>query len=118
MKLLQLEKDGVVLIPHIENADGCVSRMMGLMFRKSLPEDRGLLLEPCRQIHTFQMKFPIDAVYISKENVIIKIEESILPGQTCKKVKAAQKVLELCGGTAKKIGLAEEDKVCFSKAEE
>ncbi len=114
MKILRLEKDGMVLIPYIEYANRFFTRMMGLMFRKSFPEDRGLLLDPCNQIHTFQMKFPMDAVYLTEEDVIIKIEASIPPRKVCKTVKQAKKVLELYSGVAEKTGLAENDKLVFS----
>ena len=113
MKLLTLEKNGSILIPSIENADSFFTRMMGLMFRKSLPENRGLLLYPCNQIHTFQMKFPIDAIYLSEDDVIVKIEASIPPRKVCKTVKTAKKVLELYSGVADKIGLKENDKINF-----
>jgi len=118
MNILKLEKDGSVLIPYIENANSYFTRMMGLMFRKNLPENRGLLLDPCNQIHTFQMKFPIDAVYLTNDDVIIKIETSIAPRKICKNVKNAKKVLELFGGVAEKIGLTENDKLSFSNAEQ
>lgn len=118
MNILKLEKDGSVLIPYVENANTYFTRMMGLMFRKSLPENRGLLLDPCSQIHTFQMKFPIDAVYLTGDNVVVKIEKSIAPGKICKSVNGAKKVLELFGGVAEKTGLTENDKLSFTNAEQ
>lgn len=117
MKILKLEKDGIILIPHVEYASNYYTRMMGLMFRKNLAENRGLLIDPCNQIHTFQMKFSIDAVYLTGDNVVVKIEKSIAPGKICKNVKKAKKVLELYGGVAEKIGLTENDTVSFSIAE-
>ncbi len=116
-KLLQLSKNGEILISEVEDANTYFTRMMGLMFRKNLPENRGLLLTPCNQIHTFSMRFPIDAVYISHDNTVIKIEKSILPRKICKTVRKSWKILELNGGIADKIGLAENDVLLFPAAQ-
>lgn len=113
MKYLSLEKDGKIICPDIENANNFFRRFMGLMCRKSMPLDHGLLLTPCNEIHTFFMRFAIDTVYISKDNTIVYIDEAVEPNKIRKRVKGAYKVLELNAGIAKEIGIAAGDKINF-----
>ena len=92
-------------------ADSFFSRFMGLMGKttKQIEDMGGLLIKPCSQIHMFFMKTPIDAVYLSKDNVVIKIDCSVPTGICCKKVKGSRSVLELPSGTASQLGLKEND---------
>jgi len=105
MALLQVFKGEQLVAGEVENANHFVKRFFGLMFRKSMHHNHGLLLEPCNSIHTFSMRFPIDAVFLSPGREILSIEHSMKPGKVGKTVKGAKSVLELCGGTAEKLGL-------------
>ena len=48
-------------------ADSPWSRMRGLLGRRGLESGEGLLLRPTGSVHTFFMRFPIDAVFLSRE---------------------------------------------------
>ena len=113
MELLKAYKNENLIIQEVENANHFFRRFMGLMYRKSLAENRGLLLTPCNEIHTFFMRFAIDTVYISKDNTIVYIDEAVEPNKIRKRVKGAYKVLELNAGIAKEIGIAAGDKINF-----
>lgn len=85
---------------------------MGLMYRKGMAENHGLLLTPCNEIHTFGMNFDIDTVALSKiMKYCLLIGQYLRKG--AKKVKNGYKVLELCSGVADKLGLAEGDVLDF-----
>lgn len=90
----------------VHYADGFADRLIGLMGKTQLADDQGLLLEPCAQIHTFFMCFTIDAVFINKQNKIIKII-TLKPWRLSRFVWGSKKVLELTQGTATRIGLHE-----------
>jgi uncharacterized membrane protein (UPF0127 family) len=111
MRIAVVRKNNETVIDEVELADSFIRRFCGLMYRKTMAKNHGLLLNPCNQIHTFGMKFAIDALFLSKDYVIIKIEESIKPGKVCKTVNGAHFVLELCGGVAKEAGLSVGDKL-------
>ncbi len=113
MKVLKLVKNGNVICDYIEDASSFLRRFMGLMYRKSIPQNHGLLLTPCNEIHTFGMRFDIDAVYISKNGEVLFIDEAVKPHKVCKKIKSAYKVLELNSGMAHKFGLNTGDSVDF-----
>ncbi|HZJ77281.1 MAG TPA: DUF192 domain-containing protein [Clostridia bacterium] len=106
-----VKKGDTVIINDLEIADSFFKRLLGLMYRKSMGENHGLLLVPCNQIHTFGMKFPIDALFLSCDYVIIQMEKSIKPHKVLKTVKNSNYVLELPAGKIEKFGLGVGDKL-------
>jgi len=98
-------KKGTVLADKVVKADTFFKRLKGLMLKKSLECGEGLLLSPCKSIHTFGMRFGIDVIYISKAGEIVKMKENILPGKIEPIVLKASYVLELPAGTIKKSGI-------------
>jgi uncharacterized membrane protein (UPF0127 family) len=61
------------------------------------------------------MKFAIDTLTISRDNIIIYIDENIAPRRVRPGVKDGKKVLELNAGTIKKYGLELGDLVEFQE---
>jgi len=57
---------GTVLCASLEVAESFAGRFMGLMGRPALPPGAGLWLRPASSIHMLFMRFPIDAVFLSK----------------------------------------------------
>jgi uncharacterized membrane protein (UPF0127 family) len=57
------------------------SRFRGLMATHSshFSHGQGLWINPSHGIHTFAMRFPIDAVYLDRERIVIHIEEELKP---------------------------------------
>ena len=55
------------------------ARTKGLLGRKVLGKDEGLILRPCNSVHTFFMKFPIDVVFLDKDNSVVKIISNLAP---------------------------------------
>lgn len=108
-KYLEIEKNGVVICKKCEYANTPFKRFMGLMFRKSLPEGCGLLLEPCNQIHTFNMRFAIDVVFTDANNVVLTVFHDVKPWRVKPFVKNARKSLELNSGEADMLGIIEGD---------
>ncbi len=98
---------------ELEVASTAEEQMIGLMFRDSLPANRGMLFElpqPKAQVlWTKDVKFPIDAVFLRDGKVEMVLAE--LPpcsGEPCPVYgvsKAVDQVLELPGGRAAGLGL-------------
>ena len=57
-------------------------RSRGLLALPELLIGQGLLIDPCRSIHTFSMKYALDIVYLDKTLTIVKIVESVAPNRT------------------------------------
>jgi hypothetical protein len=60
---------------------------------------QGLWINPSHGIHTFAMRFPIDAVYLDRERFVIHIEEELKPWRMAAVRVRAASVLELPIGT-------------------
>ena len=54
-------------------------RAKGLIGTKDLPDGEGLLILKCNAIHTWFMSFPIDAVFLDKNDRVVKTVRGIRP---------------------------------------
>src|SRR5271163_4448054 len=77
------------------------SRFRGLMATDSshFPRGVGLWISPSHGIHTFAMRFPIDAVYLDRDRIGIHIEEDLKPWRLSPVRVQAASVLEVPDGT-------------------
>jgi uncharacterized protein len=102
--------DGRVICDRCVLAETAPRRMRGLLGRRSLDADEGLLLRPAPSIHTFFMRFPIDAVFLDRDLVVLKVAQHMRPWRTagCKQARA---VLELPAGAARRLALADGDRL-------
>ncbi len=89
------------------------SRFRGLMATSAstFPRGRGLLLTPSHGIHTFAMRFPIDAVYLDRERKVIHLEENLKPWRLAAVRVDAASVLELPTGTIRATATAVGDQI-------
>ena len=55
------------------------ARIRGLIGRRDLPAGAGLLILRCNAIHTFFMRFPIDATFYDREGRVTRIVRGIRP---------------------------------------
>jgi uncharacterized membrane protein (UPF0127 family) len=72
---------GKVLCEHCRIASNIFTRVRGLLGRKSLDENEGLLIVPCPSIHMFGMKFSLDVVFLTREHIVTDFIENIAPGK-------------------------------------
>jgi hypothetical protein len=101
----------------VELADNDAAREKGLMFRKELPEGRGMLFDFHAEAPvSFWMEntyIPLDMIFIRGDGSILRIAENTTPLST-KIIPSGgpvRAVLEVIGGTASKMGIAPGDKV-------
>jgi hypothetical protein len=97
---------------RVLNADTFSSRLLGLIPRRTMQPEEGLLLDPCAMIHTYFISFPIDAVFLDAGLKIVKIIPSLKPWRFSPWVYGAKSVLELAPGRAASV-LAEGDLLEF-----
>ncbi|TXI38315.1 MAG: DUF192 domain-containing protein, partial [Methylophilus methylotrophus] len=60
----------------------------------------GLLITPCKQIHTHFMKFAVDVIFIDSSQQIVHIERSLKPWKFTRYYKEAKSVIEINQGEA------------------
>jgi uncharacterized protein len=88
-----------------EVADGRWTRFRGLLGRKSLAPGRGLLIQPCKSVHTFFMQFPIDVVYLTRDGLVTKTRSCMVPSHLSVGERGTYCVLELPEGSIEAAGL-------------
>ena len=96
--------DGRVVCERCLVAARPLRRMRGLLGRRSLPPDEGILLRPAGSIHTAFMRFPIDAVFLDRELVVVGIASDLPPWRAAGR-KGAHAVLELAAGESGRRGV-------------
>ena len=99
------------------------SRARGLMFRESLPAERGMLfIFPKDDVHSFWMKntlIPLDMIWLDSQRRIVHIAENVppCPDDPCPNYspdsKKTRYVLELGGGRARQLELRAGDELTF-----
>ncbi len=59
-------QNGEILCEHCLVADTFWTRFRGLLGRRYLTEDEGLLIQPAGSVHSFFMRFRIDVVFLDR----------------------------------------------------
>jgi uncharacterized membrane protein (UPF0127 family) len=106
---------GTVLANSLEVADTGSKRNKGLLGRKGLADGEGLWIVPCESVHTFFMQFPIDLIYLDRENRIKKVRENV-PAWRLSACLSARSILELPAGTIRSTQTERGDLLTFSPA--
>jgi uncharacterized membrane protein (UPF0127 family) len=95
-------EDGAVVCARCVVADGPLRRMRGLLGRSSLAPDEGMLFRPTGSIHMFFMRFPIDAVFCTRELEVLDVVRGLRPWRTAAR-RGAKVVVELAAGAAQDL---------------
>lgn len=101
----------------VEFVDTDAGRQRGLMFRKSVAPDRGMLFDfKVEQDLAFWMKntlIPLDMIYIRADGRVLSIARNTVPGSLTPVPSGgpARAVLEIAGGRAAQIGLLPGDRI-------
>ncbi len=86
-------------------ANSFTGRLRGLMLTSSLPNGHGVLFTRTRSIHTHFMRFPIDAVFLDREQTVLRVAADVAPWRAVGQ-RGARAVLELAAGEAARRGVA------------
>jgi len=85
---------GEVIVAKLEVADTFWRRFRGLQFRPPLAPDEGLLLTPCRSIHTHWMRFAIDVALLNREGLVLAVIASVRPWRVVRHVRGTCSMVE------------------------
>ncbi|RTL54732.1 MAG: DUF192 domain-containing protein [Bradyrhizobiaceae bacterium] len=105
---------------HVFTVEMAVSdeeRAKGLMYRKSLPDGRGMLFDfsPEQYVQMWMKNtyIPLDMIFIRGDGTVLSIAENTTPlsEKIIDSGGLAKGVLEVIAGTARKYGIAPGDKV-------
>jgi len=106
---------------NIELAESPEQKSRGLMYRREMGADEGMLFLYRRdQVVTMWMAntfLPLDMLFIERDGTIARIQANTLPQsrEVISSRKRVRAVLELNAGTARKLGIAPGDKVLYER---
>jgi uncharacterized membrane protein (UPF0127 family) len=89
---------GDVLIEQVEMAYTPWARMRGLLGRAGLGPGKALHLAPCSAVHTFLMRFPLDLVFVSRTDEVVRVVRNVGRGRCVVGGRDAHAVLEMEAG--------------------
>src|SRR3954451_12188510 len=113
MGLVLQRQDGSPVCERCLLAETPLTRLKGLLGRDGLEQGEGLLLRPASSIHTFFMRFAIDAVFLDRSLVVVGVHDAIEPWRTASQ-RGAKAVLELPAGESSRRGLAVGDQLTLA----
>lgn len=107
---------GVRMADRIAVAQGMFGRMRGLLRRPQLKQGEGLLLAPCNGIHTVGMAYPIDVVFLDRQDRVRRVAHAVRPGRFIPYVRGAARAIELPAGTLRRAGVEQGDELWLISA--
>ncbi len=91
------------------------ARLRGLLGKRSIASDEGLLITPCNSVHSFGLGFAIDVIFLDTCNVVTKCT-TLAPGSCAFGPRRAQSVLELQAGRVAQFRITVGDRLLFATA--
>ncbi len=73
------ETKPVITLSHVEKTETAVERTKGLLGRPELTHDEALWIIPCNSVHTIGMNYPLDIIYIDRNNLVKKTVQNLVP---------------------------------------
>lgn len=98
MTLLNVTRD-VTLATDVRRAVSPWARMVGLLGRASLDQGEGLMITPCRAVHSWFMRFPIDVLFLDRDGLVVHLAADLRPYRWSWGGGSAQTAVELPAGT-------------------
>ncbi|MFC1461097.1 DUF192 domain-containing protein [Verrucomicrobiota bacterium] len=72
-------EDGKRLVDTAEWARKFRQRCQGLIGRRPIGKGRGMLLAPCRAVHTCFMSFDLDLIFFSRDFRVVRMVTNVAP---------------------------------------
>jgi uncharacterized membrane protein (UPF0127 family) len=102
-----------VLGGNIRMADTLAARLRGFLFRRQPAAGEGLFLAPCKGVHMYGMRFPLDILFIDQAGLVVAAHPGLAPGQRTPVYRSAMYALELPSGAIADTGTAVGDRLSW-----
>jgi uncharacterized protein len=112
-----LTSDGRLILDRVAvSRAGQQKNAKGLLGRTGLEAGEGLLLsDPTGTIHMFFMRFPIDAVFLTRDLEVVRVIGGLKPWRLAR-AGGAKRILEMGAGEAARLGIAVGDRLVLDEA--
>lgn len=97
-------------------ADRFWQRARGLLGRAPLAEGEGLILRPCKAVHTWGMGYPIDVAFLDPSGRVVASYEGVGPNRRTAWHAGADCALELPAGSLGRASVAVGDRISWEEA--
>ncbi len=97
----------IIKVDCIKYAESYKDRLMGYMFRKKPIKREVIIFNRCNSIHTFNMRFKLDVLYLDEQNRVVKKVLAVPIGRFLPSVKTASTVVEALEGLFSEIEVNE-----------
>lgn len=104
---------GRVLGEQIKLADTFVTRLRGVAGWRRLKRGAGILLSPCRAVHTVGCAQALDVVFIDRRGSVVAVYPHLRPMRVTRWVNDAEYALELPDGTISSTGTQVRDRLAW-----
>lgn len=106
---------GTVVATNARLASSFASRFFGLMGKKSVADGGGILMTRSASIHSFFMRFRFDAIFLDRDNRVVKVVPSMRQWSIAFGGRGAKDTLELAAGAAERSGTVAGDVLAFEE---
>lgn len=96
---------GRAVVERVRLAGTHWTRLRGLIGTSGLAADEGLWIVPCRQVHMFWMRYPIDVAFLDDELRVVGLQADLRPWRISPGFPAARSALELASGVLAARGI-------------
>ena len=108
-ELKVVNKRSRIFVGKVRVANNFMTRLKGLLGSKTLSSFQGLLIKPCKQVHTIGMRYSISIWYIDKKLEIVKIIDDLEPYNISPYVQNSHLIIEFPSKWAEVTGSKEGD---------
>ena len=91
---------GKTVVRDLFVADSFLTRLNGLQFQDKMNASEGLILIPCRSVHTFMMRFSLDLLMLDDQGTVLTVHRNVKPWQVIFGARNIHAVVEVNGNTA------------------
>lgn len=117
MKIIRVRngRSGAEVATWVAVADRWWRRAIGLLGRRVLGTEEGMLLAPCSSVHTIGMRFPIDVAFLDGEGCVLETHPALVPGRLARGGQRARATLELRAGLLADTDTRPGDRLIFEE---
>jgi uncharacterized protein len=100
-----------ILSSNVESAKSLLKRLKGLLGRSTMPKGDALWIEPCNSIHTFFMRFSIDAIFVDRKFKVRRVVRHLPSGRLVLPIWGAHSVFEFLSTPGEDLNVSEGDEL-------
>ncbi len=101
----------ILKVDQVQEASSFIQRFVGFMFQSKPENKKVIIFNKCNSVHSFNMRFNLDVLFLDNSNKIIKKVSNLSRGKIISPVRGACVVVEAEAGMFD--ALAEGDIVAF-----